>query len=227
MSSLFVTGTDTGVGKTWVTCALIRQFIAEGLRVVGMKPVASGAEMHAGRLRNEDALQLMRASNVDAPYEYVNPYCFAPPIAPHLAAKQEGIVISIAAIQDAYQQLSALADVVVVEGVGGWLVPISDTQTMADLVARLDLPVVMVVGMRLGCLNHALLTAAQIQQRAIPLRGWIANTLDPAMPVLNENIDTLNKMIHAPMCGVMPYLDTATSTAQMRIDMHYLLQKSS
>lgn len=209
MHSIFVTGTDTGVGKTQVSCALLRQLGAEGYRVVGMKPVASGATRHTGVLRNDDALQLMAAANVAAPYEWVNPYCFEPAIAPHIAADQSKRPISIETIAHAYQQLAKQADVVVVEGVGGWEVPVNATQTMADVALHLQLQVVLVVGMRLGCLNHALLTAQSIAARGVRFAGWIANVLDANMPALAANIETLKTRISAPMLGVMPFVTPA------------------
>lgn len=205
MKSVFVTGTDTGVGKTQVSCALMRQLIAEGYRVVGMKPVASGAQYDDGKLVNEDALHLMATANVDVPYEWVNPYCFEAAIAPHLAAQRAGIQITLEAIHRAYQQLATIADVVVVEGVGGWAVPINATQTMADVAVMLSLPVIMVVGMRLGCLNHAQLTAQSILASTLPFAGWIANTLDPMMPALQENMDTLKEVLQIPLIGMLDY----------------------
>ena len=206
MKSVFITGTDTGVGKTWVSCALMRQLIGEGLRVVGMKPVATGAIMQDGELRNDDAMQLMANANVDVPYEFVNPYCFAPAIAPHIAAHQPGTSISLDVIQHAYRELAANADVVVVEGVGGWAVPINAQQTMADVATILNLPVVMVVGMRLGCLNHALLTAQSIQSTSLTLTAWVANIIDPVMPMLQKNIDTLKSHLNASLAAVVPYV---------------------
>jgi len=205
MNSVFITGTDTGVGKTRVSCALMRQLIGEGLRVVGMKPVASGADMHSGGLRNEDALQLIASANVDVPYEWVNPYCFAPPIAPHIAAHQAGVSISPEVIYNAYQRLAAISDVVVVEGVGGWCVPIDATKTMADIALMLNLPVIMVVGMRLGCLNHALLTARSIQASTQRFAGWVANIIDPSLPALQENLDTLKEVLKIQLIGVLGY----------------------
>jgi dethiobiotin synthetase len=211
MQSIFVTGTDTEVGKTQVSCALILQLVAAGLRVAGMKPVASGARFVEGQLRNDDALQLIAAANVDVPYEWVNPYCFEPAIAPHVAALQAGIEMTPDVIVAAYQQLQSVADVVVVEGVGGWFVPLNARQTMADVVAKLKLPVVMVVGMRLGCLNHAMLTAHAIQTSSLTLAGWVANTLDPDMPSLAQNIETLKTLLTAPHWGVMPYLQHSSA----------------
>jgi dethiobiotin synthetase len=222
MKSVFVTGTDTGVGKTQVSCALMRQLIAEGYRVVGMKPVASGAYFVDGKLVNDDALHLMATANVDVPYEWINPYCFEAAIAPHIAALQAGIPISLEVICSAYQQLATVADVVVVEGVGGWAVPINATQTMADVAAILNLPVIMVVGMRLGCLNHALLTAQSILARPARLVGWVANTLDPMMPALIENIDTLKAKISSVLIGVMPYVSSTSPAVDINFDMSFL-----
>lgn len=206
MQSIFVTGTDTEVGKTFVSCALVRQLVAGGLRVAVMKPVASGARMQSGQLRNDDALQLIAASNVDAPYEWVNPYCFEPAIAPHIAAQQAGIEMTPAPILEAYQGLAERADVVVVEGVGGWLVPLNAQQTMAEVAVDLNLAVVLVVGMRLGCINHALLSVDAIRSCGLPVYGWIANILDPCMPYLQENIETLKNFISASHLGVMPHV---------------------
>jgi dethiobiotin synthetase len=210
MQSFFVTGIDTEVGKTYVSCALIRQLVAAGQRVAGMKPVASGARKLDGQLRNDDALQLMSAANVDMDYELVNPYCFEPAIAPHIAAQQAGVEMSPEVIHTAYKKLSAQADIVVVEGVGGWYVPLNSYQTMADVAQTLNLPVLLVVGMRLGCLNHALLTADAVRARGLKLAGWIANILDPSMPELTHNIDTLKRFIMAPHLGVMPFLRDVT-----------------
>lgn len=188
----FVTGTDTGVGKTTVTVKLMQQLAAQGVTVIGMKPVASGCAWVDGRWQNEDVMQLTAAANVSAPAEWVNPYCFQPAIAPHIAAAQAGVQIEIDRIVTAYQQLTALADVVIVEGAGGLLVPLDDAgHTMADLIQALQLPALMVVGMRLGCINHALLTAEVLKQRDIALCGWVANRMDPQMTVPTQNLDTL------------------------------------
>ena len=154
-SGYFVTGTDTGVGKTLVSCALLRAFAARGLRAVGMKPVAAGAVLENGRLVNEDVIALNAAANVAAPAELVNPYCFAPPIAPHIAAAEAGITVELERIREAYAALAALADRVIVEGAGGFRVPLTRELEVAHLAAHLALPVILVVGMRLGCLNHA------------------------------------------------------------------------
>lgn len=206
---LFVTGTDTGVGKTHVTVHLIQHFVAQGYKVVAMKPVASGCEWIDGVWQNEDVCRLVAASNVHAPLSLVNPYCFDPPIAPHIAAQQAGVRLSLPLIVDAYRQLTALADVVIVEGAGGLLVPLdtADTpvMTIADLILALELPALLVVGMKLGCINHALLTAQVLQQRNIPLAGWVANQIDPHMLVSAENLQTLHSTLHSPPVLTLPY----------------------
>jgi dethiobiotin synthetase len=200
----FVVGTDTGVGKTTVAVALIHALRQRGLRVVGMKPVAAGGEMVNGVWRNEDVAALATASNTEADFRLVNPYAFALPIAPHIAAKQTGVVIDIPTIRSAYDVLSRTADVVVVESVGGFCVPLGRDIDTADLAVALGLPVMMVVGMRLGCLSHALLTAEAIERRGLVWAGWVANVLDPAMPALNENIAALQERLGAECLGIMP-----------------------
>ncbi len=194
----FITATDTDAGKTYIASALVRHFAQQGLKSVGMKPIAAGCEWVDGVLQNSDVLQLRQASNVDAPLSLINPYAFQPPIAPHIAAQQVGVEIALDKIQQAFVQLSQLADVVIVEGAGGFLVPLNDTQTMADLAASLNIPVILVVGMRLGCINHALLSVQAIQARGLTLAGWVANQIDPNMAMLAENIQTLKQRISAP-----------------------------
>jgi|SRR5450830_738743 len=201
----FVTGTDTGVGKTLIASALVYQFAQQGLQAVGMKPVAAGCELIDGQLVNEDVTQLIAASNVQAPHQLVNPYAFTPPIAPHIAGQQVGETISLDTIAEAFVQLGELADVVIVEGAGGFCVPLNDSATMADLAVKLDIPVVLVVGMRLGCINHALLTAEAIQSRGLKLAGWIANQLDTEMAVFEENIASLKLRIHSPYLGLVSW----------------------
>lgn len=208
----FVTGTDTGIGKTRVAAALLRHFAGQGQRAVGMKPVASGCEAQGARLINEDVLALRAASNVDAPLELVNPYAFAPPIAPHIAAAQAGVHIELAHIGACFDALSATADVVVVEGAGGLLVPLNDAETMADLAAYLRLPLILVVGMRLGGINHALLTAEAIIRRGLELVGWVANRIDPQMACFEANLFSLEQRIPAPLIGVMPHLPASEKT---------------
>lgn len=202
MSGIFVTGTDTGVGKTRVSVALIHALRAQGLRVAGMKPVSAGSE--PGGL-NEDVLALRQASNVDAALEDVNPYAFAEPIAPHIAAELTGTRIEIERIAEAYSRLAARADVVVVEGAGGWRVPLNEREDMADLAQRLGLPVLLVVGLRLGCLNHAILTADSILAWRLPWGGWVGNHIDPAMAQQAANIAALRARLPAPCLGIQPW----------------------
>ncbi len=205
--SYFITGTDTEIGKTVVSAMLIRYFIERGDKVIGMKPVASGAKPVTNQLQNDDAMQLINASNVSADYDLVNPYCFEPPIAPHIAAQQQGTEISVATIQQSYQQLANKSDRVIVEGVGGWQVPLNDSQTVADLAVTLSLPVILVVGMRLGCLNHACLTVESILAKGCNLTGWIANSIDPDMSCFDQNLATLQQKIDAPMLAVLPHFN--------------------
>jgi dethiobiotin synthetase len=197
MRGIFVTGTDTGVGKTVVAVALLRALVASGQRAVGMKPVSAG--IAAGESVNADVEALRQAGNVDAPLADRNPFAFVPAIAPHLAASESGVVIDLATIDAAGAGLAACSDVVVVEGAGGALVPIDARQDMLDIAVQLELPVLLVVGMRLGCINHALLTAAAIDARGLELRGWVANCLDAQMPALSANIRDLERRLNAPL----------------------------
>ena len=209
---VFITGTDTGVGKTLVSCALIHALVAQGLRVVGMKPVASGSEATSEGLRNEDALALQRVANVVVDYAVMNHYCFAPAIAPHLAARQVGQHIDLSHLLSAYQQLESLADVVVVEGAGGWRVPSEPTGYLSDFPEALKLDVILVVGLRLGCLNHALLTAQAIQSGSCRLVGWVGNHVEPDFPEAEANLQTLEQRLGAPCLGLIPY--TASPRAE-------------
>jgi dethiobiotin synthetase len=204
--AFFITGTDTDVGKTFCTVALLRAFAQLRLRVVGMKPVAAGAAV--GGL-NDDVVALMTASNVVADVADVNPYCFSRAIAPHIAAAEENCIVSIALLPQSLQRLHAQSDVVLIEGAGGFLVPLNAGETMADLAVALGAPIILVVGMRLGCLNHALLTAEAIRARGLHLAGWIANCIDPAMPAQFENIKTLEERLNTPLLGIIPYLQNA------------------
>lgn len=201
----FVTGTDTGVGKTLVSAALLHAFAAQDLRVVGMKPVAAGCEWRDGEPYWEDVAQLQAASNVDAPLTLRNPYRFDPPIAPHIAAAQAGTGIEIAILRQAYADLQGRADIVIVEGAGGFYVPLNESETMADLARQLNLPVILVVAMRLGCINHALLTAQAIANQGLTLAGWVANQLDPQMQMMADNLASLQQRISAPLLGILPY----------------------
>ena len=199
----FVTGTDTGVGKTLVSCALLRQLRTRHARVVGMKPVAAGTEADSGE--NEDTLALRAAGSIQVPPELDNPYCLPLPLSPHLAARAAGQRIDVALIAERYHRLAAQADAVVVEGAGGFLVPLTDTHTGADLAEALRLPVLLVVGLRLGCLNHALLTTEAIRARGLTLAGWVANRIDPGMAAQDDNIATLRDRLGAPMWADVPH----------------------
>jgi dethiobiotin synthetase len=208
--SYFVTGTDTGVGKTLISCALLHGFAAQGKLVAGMKPVAAGCN---AANQNEDALQLLAAGNVAVSYGLVNPYCFKPAIAPHIAAQHDGIEIRFARITESYKELAALADTVIVEGAGGLLVPLNARQDNADLAQELGLSIILVVGVRLGCLNHALLTVEAIAARGLALSGWVANVIDAGMLSAQENVTALQQRIAAPLLGVVPYLPRADARA--------------
>ena len=197
-TAYFITGTDTDVGKTYIASTLVKHFCQQGLQAVGMKPVAAGAELVNGRLLNSDVIELIKASNVDADLALINPYVFAPAIAPHIAAEQAGITVSLDNIQQSFNALQAKADVVLVEGAGGFRVPINRQETMADLAVKLNLPIILVVGVRLGCINHALMTAGSIRAAGLNLVGWVANRIDPNMPAIEENIATLKAMLKAP-----------------------------
>lgn len=210
----FITGTDTGVGKTRVTLGLLNALAAAGYRTAAMKPVACGVIETPAGPGNEDALLLQQQSSVPLAYDVVNPYLFAAPIAPHLAAQREGRRIEIAHLKKVFDEIAAQADCVVVEGVGGWCVPLNERETSADLAAALGLPVVLVVGMRLGCLNHALLTCESIARHGPPLAGWVANAVTPGFAELEENVAALSERISAPLLGVVPHL-TALDARQV------------
>ena len=202
----FVTGTDTGVGKTFVSCLLLEAAKQRGLRTVALKPLAAGCEEIDGELRNDDALQLMQHMTESLDYEQVNPFALQAAIAPHIAAQQEGRRLLVSRMAGLVRgALMEPADLTLVEGAGGWYVPLNDKETLADLVRELQLPVILVVGLRLGCLNHALLTARAIQQEGLPLAGWSANCIDPDMPEQEANIRTLQQRLPAPCLGVIPF----------------------
>ncbi|HVV96028.1 MAG TPA: dethiobiotin synthase [Rhodanobacteraceae bacterium] len=198
---VFVTGTDTGIGKTHASVALLCAHRAHGRRASGMKPVASGCRATPAGLRNEDAEALIAASDPAPAYALCNPFAFEPPIAPHIAAREAGIEVSFRPIGDAFREIASRTDRVVVEGVGGWCVPLSDALMQADLVRALGLPVVLVVGLRLGCINHTLLTARAIEADGCALAGWIANRIDPAMAFADENLATLRARLAMPLLG--------------------------
>jgi dethiobiotin synthetase len=203
MRGLFVTGTDTGCGKTQVATALIQGLRQRGLRVAGFKPVAAGAEWHDGILQNDDALALSAASELALPYATVNPYCFAPPVSPHLAAAEVDTSIRLEQVRAAAEALAAHSDLLIAEGAGGWLVPLGPALDMPDLVRVLGLPVLLVVGLRLGCLNHARLSELAIRDSGARLLGWVGSQIDPQMARLNENIATLQRRLSAPCLGVL------------------------
>ena len=209
---LFITGTDTEIGKTVVGCALVRAFAARGERVAVMKPIAAGAERTREGLRIGDALALMEAASVKHPYARVNPFCFEPPISPHIAAKEAMIEIDMAKIAAEYRAIAATSDRVVVEGAGGWLAPISETISMADLDRALGLPALLVVGLRLGCLNHAALTRRAIEALGVPFAGWIANRPGPPMQREAENLATLTLRLGEPPLSIVPFAPERAGT---------------
>ena len=204
-NALFITGTDTEIGKTVVSVQIIKELVRQGFKVIGMKPVASGSKRTAEGLRNDDAEQLMGASNVIVPYEDVNPYVFEPAIAPHIAAREAGIDIRLEEIIHRYRALSERAEWVIVEGVGGWQVPLGEDFNVADLAAALSAPVLLVVGIRLGCINHALLSVESIHQRGGHLKAWVANVCDDRGERVQENIATLDTLIKQPRMGTIPF----------------------
>jgi len=205
MSGFYVTGTDTGIGKTVASAALLHALRARGLRAVGMKPVASGCEATASGWHNEDALALLAASHPQPDYRELNPYALPAPLAPELAAREAGITIELPTLVGAFARLQTVADTVVVEGVGGWAAPLAADLDQADLVRALRLPVVLVVGMRLGCINHARLSARAIADDGFELVGWIANHVDPDMRRQDENFQMLCQRLPAPCWGRLPY----------------------
>lgn len=213
MTGYFITGTDTGVGKTLVAAALLHALAARHPRVVGMKPVAAGRIRVGASWASEDALALRAASTVVVPIELDNPVLLPDPVSPHIAAERVGLRIMIPRLVACYRDLAAYADAVVVEGAGGFHVPLSDNETGADLAQALALPVVLVVGLRLGCLNHALLTHEAIRARGLTLAGWVANRVDPAMPAQEDNIAWLQHRLGTPPLADIPYQDAPNPRA--------------
>ncbi len=206
----FITGTDTGVGKTWFTVLLIRYLQQHGLRVNGMKPIASGAQQQFGGLVNEDATAILASCSDQLAYEQVNPLVYEPPVAPHIAAAKAQLPIDIDQIMQAYVALQELGDCTIVEGVGGWRVPINQQQTLGYLAKQLQLPVVMVVGLRLGCINHALLTAEAIRADGLEFAGWVISTLENDYLYRDETLATLEAMLQMPMLAEIPYCQENT-----------------
>lgn len=202
-AGLFIAGTDTGVGKTLAARLIVRSLKLSGVRTAVMKPIAAGAYATPAGPRNDDAVDLIAEANVDAPYDWVNPYCLAAPVSPHIAAAEEGVQIDLEVLAERYDRLAQLAECVVVEGAGGWLVPIDEERSMADLALRLGLPVILVVGLRLGCLNHARLSLEAIRSRGARFGGWVANHLDPAFERRHENLATLSRLLgEAPLASI-------------------------
>lgn len=215
MTGLFVTGTDTGCGKTQVSLALMALLQSQGLSVLGMKPVASGCERTPDGLRNADAVALQIQSSRRVGYHLVNPYAFEPPIAPHIAAARAGIAIRLPVVESSYRELCRSADRVLVEGVGGWRVPLGEDSEVGDIPARLGLPVILVVGLKLGAINHALLSRESIVASGARLAGWIANQVEPEMRERDANLATLLERIPEPCLGVLPWrTELATPTPE-------------
>ena len=215
-AAYFIAGTDTSVGKTRVTAALLRVMRRSGLKVAGMKPVAAGAERLNNRWINEDAVLISSSSGQLTPYEQLNPYCLPDPLSPHIAADRAGISIDPAVIRRHFDDIRANHDLTLVEGAGGWLAPISLSQTMADVATRLDLPVVLVVGIRLGALNHAQLTYRAIRESGLNFAGWIGSVLQNEFPALPENLRLLEHVLGGPALAVLPHCDSVAE------DEHYL-----
>ena len=209
--SCFVTGTDTEIGKTLITTALLHALGEAGMECAGMKPVAAGTVLIDDAWCNEDVEAIRAASNVNLPLAIVAPYVFHEPIAPHIAAQREARTISVEHIVRCYTEASAKVDAIVVEGVGGFCVPLSDSSNASDLASQLNLPIILVVGMRLGCISHALLTVEAILTRGLVLAGWVANTVDASMPCFDENVSTLKSLIPAPLLGIVPRLPEPTA----------------
>lgn len=205
----FVTGTDTEIGKTLFSSALLHALAAQGVRAAGMKPIAAGSELIDGAWRNEDVDVIAAAASLKLPQSLTTPYLLQEPAAPHIAAARENMTLDIDHICACYREVAQQAEAVVVEGVGGFRVPLTDTVDTADLAQRLGLPVILVVGLRLGCINHALITAEAIAARGLTLAGWVGNVADPAMQHVQGNVDCLRSRLNAPLLGVIPRLPGA------------------
>lgn len=220
---LFITGTDTEVGKTYVSIRLLTLFNELGLSTLGIKPVASGCRVRENKLYNDDALQLQQASSIKLDYDTINPFAFQAPIAPHIAARQTQCELTLQTLkQKLHPALSYAADVSLLEGCGGWYTPLNHQETMADFVIEQQLPVILVVGMRLGCINHALLTQHALQQSKVQVLGWIANCVDPTMAVCQENITTLQTYLPFPLLGTLAHHSKQGLDAEKI--RHYLLR---
>lgn len=210
----FIAGTDTDVGKTSIAAGLLAAARQQGKSTLAIKPVASGCELTAAGLRNSDALALQAESSLQLPYSAINPFAFAPAIAPHIAAVEVGVTLSVAALVPPIQQVLAhSADFTLVEGAGGWRVPLSEQELLSDLAKALQIPVILVVGVRLGCISHALLTAEAIQADGLPLAGWVANVIDPHTSRLTQNLETLKQLMPAPCLGIVPFTQPYSAAA--------------
>jgi dethiobiotin synthetase len=205
---IFITGTDTGIGKTRFTLALMKALKNQGHKVLGMKPLASGATFKRGKLINEDAELIMQHGSKPMDYELINPAVFELAVAPHIAASKKNEKIDLNQIIDCYSQLASNSEVVIVEGAGGWRVPLSDELSLVDLVRSLELPIIMVVGFKLGCINHALLTAEAIRADGLILKGWVSNRLDKDYLLAEETIETLNRDLACPHIADLPYMES-------------------
>ena len=213
----FITGTNTEIGKTWMTATLLTGLKEAGYSTLGLKPIASGCESTKDGLRNEDALCLQTHSTVSLPYQLINPFSFEAPAAPHLLAQKENVDLSVEQLlQRCNTALSESVDYLLVEGVGGWQVPLNNHEMLGDFAMALGFPVILVVGMTLGCLNHALLTVESIRQTQLPIAGWIANRVDKDMLFFDENLQTLKDRIHAPCLGVVPYQESFDPSAMAK-----------
>jgi len=217
----FIAGTDTGVGKTLVATSLLHLARARGMSTLGLKPVAAGCELIDGQWMNDDARLLMEASSIAVDYQTVNPLALREAMAPHIAAEREQCDVRCAELVEQCKPLLDMADFTVIEGAGGWQVPLNQSETMADLAAGLNCPVVLVVGMRLGCINHALLTAAAIRRDGLQLAGWIANHIDADMAVADENVVALEQRLDAPLTGriqAQDRIDVTTFAQGLNLD---------
>jgi len=227
MKTIFITGTDTNIGKTFIGSLLLREFSAFGLKTFAIKPVASDCHYNDGRqLQSQDALHLQASASINKPYQIINPIPLEEPTAPHLAARKMGIKLSKSIVKKSIlSSLQQDADINIVEGVGGWLVPLNGNELFSDVISELKIPVILVVGIKLGCLNHALLTYKSIMDMKVPFLGWIANCLDPNAVSINENINTLEKWIHPPCLGIVPYNCQTLGYINIDVIQHCLFQQ--
>ena len=217
MTTLFVTGTDTNVGKTVIATGLLEFFNQMDLKTIGLKPVSAGCSVQEGKSVNDDALLLQKTASVSLPYEDVNPFAFTDFMAPHISANNEGRRLSLTEILDKCRSVPMdSADVTLIEGAGGWFVPLNDDELFSDLVQQMQIPVLVVVGMKLGCLNHAALTAYALKSAGIPIAGWVANCVEPNMPVLRENIFTLKRTFGSEPLAIVPLLDEVSPDALVK-----------